>query len=233
MGGGDRYSSRKKGGSGIIYFILAVAFVLFMIKWGLPVLVNLLAGPDGSKGSVNQNDDVVPPQMPTLSALPEATNSASVSVEGYTEADAEITVWRNEELAETTKSDGRGLFLSGIRLAEGENRIQVKARDKAGNESRSLVKKIIFDKKGIDLAIEAPTEGAEIFGKNNQNVVVSGKVSKPNASVSVNGGYARVDSEGKYSQTIRLNEGENQITVQAVDKAGNAVEKTIKVKLTL
>ena len=50
--------------------------------------------------------------------------------------------------------------------------------------------------------------------------------------VTVNGSFARVDGEGKFSVVIRLHEGDNDLLLKAVGRAGNAAEKTIKVKLT-
>ncbi|MEK7063990.1 MAG: Ig-like domain-containing protein [Patescibacteria group bacterium] len=230
---GDRYRS-KKNRSGFAYFILTVLFVFFMVKWGVPLFVDLVAGPTGTKGGLlNNSEDNVPPQTPVLSALPEVTNSAEVTVEGYTEPKAEISVWRNEEMVASDKSDAGGAFKVNLRLTEGENRIQVKAKDEKENESESLIKTIVYDKSEITITVEAPTDGAEIFGKSNQNLTVSGKASQPEATVTVNGSFARVDSGGKFSVVIRLNEGDNDILVKAVGRAGNTAEKAIKVKLTL
>lgn len=230
----NRYSNQKKSKSGLTYLVLTAIFVLVMFKWGVPFFMNILIGPSDSKsGSQVQELDTIPPQMPMLSALPEATNSASVSIAGYTEAQVRIAIWRNEELAETSTSDTTGRFSIETRLNDGENRILVKAQDKSGNESQSVTKIIVLDKIGAELTIDMPAEGTEIFGKSNQNIPVSGKVGEQNVTVSVNGNYARIGSDGRYSQTVRLSEGNNQIVVKAIDKAGNLTEKTVKVKLIL
>ena len=229
---GDRYRS-KRNRSGLIYFILTVLFVFFMVKWGVPLFINLVAGPTGSKGGIlNNSEDNVPPQIPIFSALPEVTNLAEILIEGYTEPKVEISVWRNEEMVASDKSDDQGAFKISVRLSEGENRIQVKAKDDKENESESAVKTIVYDKSEITITIESPADGAEVFGKNSQNLTVNGKVSQPEAMVTVNGSFARVDGEGKFSVVIRLNEGDNDLLLKAVGRAGNAAEKTIKVKLT-
>ena len=232
---GDRYSYRsKRNRSGPVYFVLTVLFVFFMVKWGVPLFVDLVAGPTGIKGGLlSSSEDNVPPQIPVLSALPEVTNSAEVTIEGYTEPKAEVSVWRNGEMVASDKSDDQGAFKIKVNLSEGENRIQVKARDEKGNESESMLKTIIYDKSEITIMIESPVDGVEIFGKNSQNLTVSGKVSQSEATVTVNGNFARVDGEGKFSVVIRLNEGDNDLLVKAVGRAGNAAEKTVKVRLTL
>jgi len=223
----------KKNGSGLLWGVLAVLFVVFMFKWGMSWFINILAGPAGEKvTNINTGDDIVPPQIPSLFPLPEATNSATIRVEGYTEPNVEISIFRNDDLAMNDKSDDKGAFRVEFKLNEGANRIQVKARDERGNESQSVVKTVIYDKQALTVAIESPQDGTEIFGQNNQNIPVSGKVSKPEASVTVNGNFARVDSEGKYTVTIHLSQDDNDITVKATDKAGNTAERTVKVKLT-
>jgi hypothetical protein len=230
---GDRFSARKKGGgSGLIYFVLAILFVFFMIKWGVPGFINFLAGPSGEKGGgLKQSEDIVPPQTPTFAALPEATNSGRVRVEGYTESEVDVSIYKNDELASTARSDTDGKFEFELSLSDGSNRIYVKARDAAGNESQSVPETVNLDTKAVDLTITSPADGAEFFGKDKQNITVLGEATKTNVSVTVNGSYARVDTDGKFSTTIRLNKGENQIAVRAVDRAGNSAEKTIKVKL--
>jgi hypothetical protein len=204
-----------------------------MVKWGVPLFVNLVAGPTATKGSLTSgDDDNIPPQTPIISALPEATNSARIRVEGFTEPKVEIWLWRNEEMLMTAQSDDSGSFGFDLDLTEGENRIQVKARDSQGNESESTIKTVVFDKSEIVITIESPADNSEIFGKTNQNLTVIGKVSKPEASVSVNGNFARVDSQGKFGATIRLNEGDNTVVVRATGRAGNTAEKIITVRLT-
>lgn len=231
---GERFSTRRrKSGSGLVYFILAVVFVVVMFKWGLPWFVNILAGPTGPKVTdINTSDDIVPPQTPTLFPLPEATNSATILVEGYTEADAEINVYRDDDLANTDRSDEKGVFKVELKLNEGENRIQVRARDSKGNESQSVVRTVIYDKSGVNLTVDSPTDDTEIFGQKNQNVPFTGKVSKPEATVTVNGNYARVNADGNFTVTVRLYQGDNNILVRAVDRAGNVAEKTVRVILT-
>lgn len=229
--GADRYSSRSKKNKSKLYFFLSIVLVIVLAKWGVPFFVNLIAGPTESKGGLMAGEDTVPPQMPVLSALPEATNSAQLTVGGYSEAKVEISVWRNGNVVASGQSDDQGNFRIDIRLTDGENTINVRATDEKGNESESAVKKVVFDNSEIVISIETPTDGGEIFGKTNQNLTVSGVVSRVEANVSVNGSFARVDANGNFSVVIRLNEGDNEIVIKAVDKAGNTAERRIRVKL--
>lgn len=224
---------KRKGGSGFVWGVLAIVLVAVMFKWGLPWFIDVLAGSSGPKVSnINPGEDVVPPQIPTLSPLPEATNSANIKVDGYTEADVEIDAFLNDEQVANTNSDDRGAFKLEFKLNDGSNKIQVKAKDKAGNMSQSIVKTVNFDRKAADVTVDLPKDGSEVFGQNNQNVTFSGKVSKVDATVTVNGNYARLGTDGGFNLVVRLNQGDNNVLVKATDKAGNMVEKIVKIRLT-
>lgn len=230
---GERFSMRKKkSGSGLVWGVLAVVFVIVMFKWGLPWFINILAGSGPKTSSVNQSEDIVPPQIPILNPLADATNSANIKIEGITEADVEVILMINDEQITNTNSDEKGTFKFETKLNEGGNRIQVKAKDKAENVSQSVIKTVIYDKQGIDVIVDSPKDGSEVFGQNNQNTVFSGKVTKSGSTVTVNGNYARVDVNGNFSLVVRLSQGDNNIVIKATDKAGNNVEKTVRVKLT-
>jgi bacillopeptidase F len=204
-----------------------------MFKWGLPWFINILAGPSVPKAtSVNPSEDVVPPQVPVLSPLIEATNSAVIKIEGYTEGRVEVGVILNDAQVTSTNSDDKGMFKAEFKLIEGSNKIQVKAVDSAGNSSQSVVKTVNFDKKGVEITVDSPKDGSEIFGQSKQDVTFSGKVSKPDASVTINGNYVRLDSNGNFSSIARLSQGDNNVSIKATDQAGNTVEKTVKIKLT-
>lgn len=231
---GERFSTRKRrGGSGIVWGVLAIVLVIVMFKWGLPWFIDILAGPSALKApGVGSSEDIVPPQIPALSPLVEATNSAILKIEGYTEGNVVVDVFVNDAQVASTNSDDKGMFKSEFKLNEGSNKIQVTAKDNAGNSSQSVIKTVNFDKKGVEITVDSPKDGSEVFGQNNQNVTFSGKVSKPDASVNINGNYVRLDANGNFSSIVRLSQGDNNVSVKATDQAGNTAEKTVRVKLT-
>lgn len=231
---GERFSTRKRrGGSGIVWGVLAIVLVVAMFKWGLPWFVDVLAGPSALKApGVSSSEDIVPPQIPAISPLPEATNSATLKIEGFTEAKMEVSVRLNDTETSNTNSDDNGFFRAEVKLSPGSNKIQAVAKDGAGNTSQSVIKTINLDLKGVEITIDSPRDGSEVFGQSNQNVTFSGKVSKPDASVNINGNYVRLDSNGNFSSIVRLNQGDNNVSVKATDRAGNTIEKIVKIKLT-
>lgn len=215
------YKSRAKQKKSRYYLILSLILALVLIKWGFPLIVEIIGRTGGSSLTSTTEEDFLPPQSPVLAALPEATNSGRLKIEGYTEAKAELSVWLNDELEATDTADEEGNFVIWIELDEGKNMIAVKAKDEAGNESYSATKKVEWDKEPLEMSVDNPQDGSEYFGQQNETIEVKGLVSKSEARVTINGLYTSVDSEGVFSHALRLSDGENTIEVKATDPAGN------------
>ena len=126
-------------------------------------------------------------------------------------------------------SDESGFYQATLSLEDGDNLIKVRAKDKAGNESISKPINVIYDFKVPELVIESPTDGQEFFGLQRQTISVKGEVSESDADLRINNTFVRFDREGLFNYKVKLNEGENEIKVVASDKAGNVVEKVLKV----
>lgn len=225
-----RYRTTKEAGRSRFYILLSVIFIVIMFKWGIPFFVNIIAG----KGEIRQNQDkdVISPQSPVLSALPEATNSASLPVEGYTEASASLDLLINDVISLASIADEDGSFSMIGNLTNGSNRVYVRATDGAGNVSTSEVKMVIFDNKPIDLTISSPKDGSEFFGKNNRVIDISGEVNKANSQVIINSSFVVLGKDNKFTHRFQLADGNNEIKIIASDKAGNTAEETIKILYT-
>lgn len=78
------------------------------------------------------------------------------------------------------------------------------------------------------LEVDKPTNQQSI---ENTSVVVSGRTD-PETTVSINGQEIQVDISGKFSQEIKLTEGENNIFITATSKFGKVtkVERTVFLK---
>jgi len=223
-----RYRASKEVNRSRFYFLLSVVFVLMMIKWGIPFMISTISGPE-KRSSVDEVD-IIPPQQPVISAMPEATNSAALQMEGYTEADAEVELLVNDVLMELSKADKNGLFMFRTNLKPGENRVSVTAKDAAGNTSRSLVTVITLDTTPVALIVDSPKKDAELFGKTNQTVSVTGKVDKEDTTVLINNSFALVEKSGAFSYRLMLSPGDNTIKVVATDRAGNIDEEEFRVR---
>jgi bacillopeptidase F len=225
-----RYRQTHNNKRSRFYILLSIVFVVVMAKWGIPLFVNLVAGTGAQR--ISTGKDIIPPQTPIISALPDATNSAGIIIEGYTEVGATVDLLLNDVLNKQIKADANGYFSFSTLLASGQNRIQVKAQDEAGNESSSEVSLITLDTKPVDLVIASPKDGTEYIGSINQVVDITGSVSKPESQVLINNSFTIVDKDGNFDHRFMLSNGDNNITISATDNAGNTSAKTIKLTYT-
>ncbi len=211
------------------FILLSVVFIFVVIKWGFPWFISMISGAPVAKNTQGQAD-IIPPQVPVLLASPEATNSSSFTIEGFTEASSKVELYFNEDPGVTSKSDIDGKFKFLVKLISGENKYLLKAIDDANNSSQSTLKTISFDSKPVDFNLISPADGTEFFGKANQVVSVIGKSNKTNVTVLVNNSFTDVDKEGTFTYKFQMAEGENKVKIVITDKAGNSVQKEITLK---
>ena len=225
-----RYRNANENRRSRFYILLSVVFVGVMIKRGIPYFMNVVAGNGGQK--ITTENDIIPPQIPIISALPEATNSSSVIVEGYTESKAALDFLIDDNISVTGRAADDGSFAIRVSLSHGENRVQVRAADQAGNMSISPVKIVFFDAKPVELTVSSPKDGTEYFGKYNQVIEIAGEVNKPEAEVTINNSFVIVDKNGAFLHKYQLSNGDNELKIIATDKAQNVAEQKIKIVYT-
>ena len=201
-----------------------------MFKWGLPLFINIIAGNGASR--INTDVDIIPPQSPIISALPSATNSAMIVIEGFTEARASVDLLMNDQVSEITQADDMGSFSLRTTLVRGQNTVQLKAKDVSNNESFSDKYSVLFDDEPIELIILSPKDGTEYFGKTNQVIDVKGEVEKDDSQVLINNSFVQIDRNGSFVHRIMLSGGDNKIVIVATDKSGNTSEKSINLVYT-
>lgn len=224
-----QYRAKKERGRSRFYILLSIIFVAIMLKWGIPAFLNTVSGPEMQKKQSLNEKDIIPPQQPVLSAVPEATNSAKITLQGYTESGAQVELMVNDVVSGQTTADDSGLFSFDTTLKTGSNTIIVTAKDAAGNASMSPTTTITYDNTPVKLTVDSPKDGDTFFGQTNQTVTVSGKVSKSDSQVLVNNNFAQVGSDGAFSYRMTLTDGDNPIHVVATDKSGNTDDAMLTV----
>lgn len=77
----------------------------------------------------------------------------------------------------------------------------------------------------IKLTLTTPVDKATVT---TSNLVVSGQT-VPNADVSVNETDLKADAQGNFRTTVKLDEGDNPVIVDAFDTVGNSAEQEVTV----
>lgn len=212
-----------------ILLLSAIAAVLLGTYFlGLTILSNL-----GTQDQTFTQQDRVAPPPPTLTGVPQATNSAELNIAGFAEASSTVALFLNGGKKDSQLADAEGKFIfEKVRLETGENEIYTEAKDSAGNESRqSAVYKVAVDQKPPKLEVTEPPNNATVSEEKGKQtfILVKGKAEE-NTTVTINEHQAILQNEGNFEYRLLLTEpGENKIKATAKDLAGNAttVEKTV------
>ncbi|WP_053217671.1 S8 family serine peptidase [Virgibacillus senegalensis] len=159
------------------------------------------------------------------------TNEEVVTVTGSAAPATTLTVYNNEEEAAVTEVGEDGTFSAEVTLESGANSLTAVSSTDNGSTDPSDPVVITLDQQKPGITITSPEDGE----KTNKEVVnVTGEVEEINLDkILVNGQKADVGEDGAFSKRILLDEGENEIKVRAVDKAGNARVKTITIDAKL
>lgn len=210
-----------------------IALILGFFFYGVPMIVNLsiLAGKLGGDKDIDlstvSSSYIAPP---VLDPIKDATNSAKVTISGSALPNQEIRLYVNGEfIDQISVKDNKIFVFKDVILEPGDNDLKVKAivADKESDYSQIL--RIVYINKAPSLEITSPLDNQNISNGDGQ-VKVEGRTDSW-VRVVINGYWAIVDSDGTFSYLLHLQKGDNNITVEAMDAAGNKTEKQLKVKL--
>ncbi|MBT3022617.1 MAG: hypothetical protein KUF77_01450 [Candidatus Thiodiazotropha sp. (ex Lucina aurantia)] len=114
-----------------------------------------------------------------------------------------------------------------VTLEEGPVSLSVTVADNAGNRSESAETMFTVDIQQPEIILEAPVDG---LLTNEPELTVSGSVSEA-ATVTLNGEPLSLTIDHTFAETLTLTEGNNDISLQAMDLAGNIAELSVLVVL--
>lgn len=209
-----------------LFGIILILFLLF--KFGVPLLANFALFLSNSKETTTQPSRAKFLTTPVMFSLPSATNSAQLVVKGKAESKSTVDLYINDKIIDKTQAAKNGDFSFRINLEEGSNKIFVKSKLDKNSSDPSDEAEIVFDNTPPELSIDSPSDGQNFSG--DQNLILVNGNTDSQTKVTVNGFWAIVDQNNKYSYTLLLKSGDNEIKVEAVDEAGNKSEKKIIVK---
>ncbi len=170
---------------------------------------------------VTVTKDTTPPSLSVSSPAANAlTNQKTITISGTAEKNALIKIGSNSVYA-----DENGKHSIPANLTEGANNVKVTASDAAGN-SVDVTLPVTLDSIAPALSVTSPGDGAILT---TPNVTLKG-TKETSAAVTVNGVSATGAAADTFEKSLTLSQGENIITVEAQDAAGN--KTTLQRKVT-
>lgn len=228
--------ARKSRRNFLVTIVLVVILSYFTLTWilpnfigGLGFVTNTLNPAKKPENNLKDNLTLAPP---VLNIPYEATASSQIDIKGFTTPNSKVRLYIDDEPKDTVDADSDGSFtFKDVSLNIGTNNIYGKTLDDKDNESLpSKLIKLNFDSEEPTLSINEPEDNRKIQG-GDKKVKVSGKT-EPGANVFINGTQAIVNSEGNFTLEVSLNDGDNPITIKAVDKALNVTEEQRTINYT-
>jgi flagellar hook assembly protein FlgD len=163
-----------------------------------------------------------PPDITILRPLEnEWTNQQMVTIEGSTRPGATLTI--NQQ---PVRVEEDGSFRYELILNQGDNSLHFVATDAVGNIAS--LDRVVHLKTGA-MPIQVNVQDGAIIG--DSNLQLTGKV-EPGSLVTVNGMAVPVNAFGDFQTTTSLLSGDNTITIEARDLAGNTTVLARRVSYT-
>jgi hypothetical protein len=207
----------------LIYGFLTVVLLGIIFKFGLFAAVKISEFLQGRKPLPEETLYNNLLSAPQFYPLPEATNSASLKVSGFSQPNERIDVYLNDLNVKSFEVDSEGKFEGSLALSLGLNKIYAVAKDKQDQQSpSSQVWSVFFEDTAPMLEILEPADGATI--KKTSRVTLKGKTA-PTSKITVNSHQVVVDSEGNFAYSVSLQSGENKFTIVCLDPSQNKTEK--------
>ena len=134
-------------------------------------------------------------------------------------------------ITKTAITNGYSVTVTPSTLSDGSHTVTINCSDNDGNRATEKSTTFTVDTVPPVLNVTSPDDG---LITNKSTVVVAGTTNDSTSSpvtLTVNGNTVSVGSDGSFSTTVTLSEGENTITIEAVDKAGKVSKVTRTVTL--
>ncbi len=207
---------------GLITIIIFLSFVF----WGIPFLIRLTTIWNRQK-PIPVPAEVIAPLPPRFISLPEATNSAILTLNGLADPDSKIILHIGATASAVTKSDDQGNFsFRHINLQVGKNTFWAQAEKDQQKSKPSNKYDVIFDNQPPSLEIKKPDKPTSV---SYQDTVEIQGTTEPDVKLTINNHLVLVDSQGHFATKMELATGDNKFVIQAKDNAGNTTQKTIVV----
>lgn len=219
-----------------ITLVLIGILIYATINWVLPYFIggigfirDTVKPPKKTAVSKSENSALAPP---VFNIPYEATNSSEIDIRGFGTPGSKVKLYIDDESKQITDVSSDGSFtFKEIDLSIGINNIYGKTlddQDKTSLSSKTI--KLIYDNEKPPLDVSEPEDNKKIQG-GDKRVKVSG-VTDPETKVFINGSQIIVNSDGNFSTNFAIDEGDNILSVKAIDIANNSTEIQRRVNYT-
>lgn len=217
----------------LLVLLGTLALISFLAVFGFRLLIGFFVLLDQLRGTGKTTTTTTKVQSlaipPYLDPLPLATSSGKLLITGRGQAKSELVLFVNNSEKKRIDIGDDGTFsISSLTFPEGEYLFQAKTADQNGNLtdfSNSVHTSI--KRRPPALEINKPDDGATIKGDSNI-LTVEGKT-EDDVDIRINDRYVVVRPDNTFSYPLPINEGENTITIKAIDRAGNSTQVVRKV----
>jgi len=181
--------------------------------------------------------DTTPPPLENITITPSSpTNADRVKIIGTTEAGAQVKVTGGAKTFSTTASEDGNFELWVFLNENAENKLQISAKDKVGNNSLTHSLSVVQDSLAPQITISNPAANTVLPAT---TVTITGSVQDEHALLSLSikmndqgaGQEISLLQSNQFSHTVELQHGENTITLKAKDEAQN--QQTVSLSLTV
>lgn len=211
--------------------VVAAVIGVVMLFWGLPTLAKL-AGGLITTDKTDSTSYELKPTPPIISDIPEATHSATVAINGFAQPGIEVVLYLNgAEVGQKLTSESGTFAFMNVPIDSGDNLVYAYTSTEHGLRSeKSKEYTITLDDTAPTITLDSPKDGDIRRGTSQRIVNFVGGVNEENSKVYVGERMAILTSEGKFDLPYQLVEGDQDIVVKAIDRAGNESEMSVKVR---
>lgn len=213
-----------------IAFLGIVGVSVFLLLFGVKILIGFSLLVDkirGGSAPTDQQQVIILP--PVLDPLPEATGSATITISGKGDPKTKAIIFVNDMEYKRVPVETNGTFnVSNIDIDGNSITIYAKLIDDKNNMSSvSNTITTTADRTAPKLTIDKPEDNTTI-NDGTHKVTVTG-ITDEDMKVTINGRIVVVKSDGSFSYSMPLNDGENILKIISRDSAGN--ETTVERKV--
>lgn len=228
----ERVRNRKAGKQGLTYLVVTIVLILITIFWGLPAIARLTGLMIKTDSTIKLGEVELRPTPPIFSDIPEATFSGKTRIAGFAQPGLDVILFINEAEYDRKLVSESGTFtFDDVMLVEGDNEAYAySATLKDMRSERSKNYKIMVDLTKPVVTINAPKDGGVFRGQSQRITTINGSVSELGSKVFIGDRMAIVSPDNKFSLTYQLVEGDQDMQIKAIDKAGNENMSSLKLR---